>query len=133
MVRLTYSDVQIVGSGSPSIGNVVTLLLRAPADGGLPYQVGTSLGTGPIPIDTRQLGLSLDDLLLVTVRGLLPAVFQQYSGLLDATGRGTAKIAIPGNPGLVGVRLHSAFVTLDASAPSNIKSISNTFSFTVRK
>jgi hypothetical protein len=133
MVRLTYTDVQIVGSGSPSIGNVVTLLLRSPRDSGLPYQVGTSLGTGPIPIGSRPLGLSLDDLLLVTVQGLLPSVFQQYSGVLDATGRASAKIAILNDPALIGVRLHSAFVTLKAGAPFNIQSISNTFSFTVTK
>jgi len=31
------------------------------------------------------------------------------------------------------VRLHSAFVTLDPAAPSGIRSISNTFTFSVTK
>jgi len=133
MVRLTYQDVLIIGSGSPSIGRTITLNLIAPADGGLPYQVGTSLGTGPIPIGTRTLGLSLDDLLVVTVRGFLPAIFQNYAGLLDASGKGAAKLVIPANPGLIGVRLHSAFLTLKAGEPQNIRSISQTFSFSITK
>ncbi|MBN2491073.1 MAG: hypothetical protein JXQ29_09505 [Planctomycetes bacterium] len=133
MVRLTYSDIQIYGSGQPSIGKVITLVLRSPTEGGLPYQAGTSLGTGPIVIGQRRLGLSLDDLLVVTVEGRLPAVFQQYAGLLDAAGLAQAKIAIPNSPALVGVRLHSAFLTLGAGSPFGIKSISNTFSFTVMR
>jgi hypothetical protein len=133
MVRLTYTDAHIVGSGSPSIGSAVTLALRAPTDGGLPYQIGTSLGTGPIPIGNRNLGLSLDVLLLVTVRGALPTVFQNFAGILDATGRGSAKIAIPNVSQLVGVRLHSAFLTLKSGAPFNVQSISTTFSFSITK
>ena len=44
-----------------------------------------------------------------------------------------AAIHIPNLPALIGVRLHSAFVTLGPSAPSGIRSISNTFSFTITK
>jgi len=133
MVRLTYQDVLIFGTGSPSIGQTITLNLVAPTDPNLPYQVGTSLGTGPIPIGTRSIGLSLDDLLVVTIRGFLPAVFQNYAGFLDASGKGAAKLAIPNHSGLIGVRLHSAFVTVKAGAPQNLQSISNTFSFTIAK
>jgi len=132
-IRITYSDVSITGSGSPSIGGAVTLHLVSRADAGLPYQVGSSLGTGPIPIDTRKLGLSLDDLLVITVQGALPQVFAGYAGTLDASGQGQAKINIPNIPAFIGIRLHSAFLTLKSGAPSNIASISPTFSFTITK
>jgi len=132
-VRLTTVDTQIFGSGTGRIGTALTLILFSPPDGGLPYQVGTSLGNGPTPIGSRQIGLSLDDLLVVSVGGLLPAIFQNYAGNLDASGQGTAKMVIPNNAGLVGIRLHSAFVTLKNGAPFHIESISDTFTFTVTK
>ncbi|MBN1461528.1 MAG: hypothetical protein JXA57_18520 [Armatimonadetes bacterium] len=133
LTRLTYLDVNISGSGSPSIGGTVNLSLLALTDAGLPYQVGTSLGTGPILIGKHDIGLSLDQLLLVTVRGALPSIFQNYSGVLDTTGRGSARIVILNDPQLIGVRLHSAFLTIKSGLPFNVKSISNTFSFTITK
>ncbi|MBN2491129.1 MAG: FG-GAP repeat protein [Planctomycetes bacterium] len=119
------------GSGSPSIGGTIVLSLTAPGDGGLPFQVGSSLGTGPIPIDTRLLYLSLDALLIASVQGVFPGIFSNYSGILDGNGMGTAAIRIPKSPLLPGVRIHSAFVTLKPGAPSSISSISNTFSFSI--
>ena len=132
-LKLTCLDVQIVGSGLPAIGSSVSLLLQSPADGGLPYQVGTSLGTGPIPLGTRSLGLSLDKLLEVSVGGWLPAIFQNYAGYLDAKGGATAAMAIPQATGLIGIRLHSAFLTIKAGEPFGIKTVSPTFSFTITK
>jgi hypothetical protein len=123
----------ISGSGNPGIGGTIGLHLLAAGDGSLPYQVGSSLGTGPIPIDTRRLGLSPDALLVLTVGGALPTIFSRYSGLLDSSGSGTAAINIPNIPALIGVRIHTAFVTIKAGAPSSIQSISNTFSFVITK
>jgi FG-GAP repeat protein len=121
----------ISGAGSPSIGGSFILHLLAPGDGNLPYQIGTSLGTGPIPIDTRLLNLSADALLFLSVGGTVPAIFPNYSGVLDNTGNGKAALNIPNASVLVGYHIHSAFVTIKAGAPSNIKSISNTFSFVI--
>ena len=104
----------------------VNLDIFAAGDAGLPYQIGTSLGKGPIPIDTRQLGLSPDPLLFLSVGGLAPTVFQNYAGILDASGKGQGKINIPNDPVLVGINLYNAFVTLKVGEPSNIKSISPT-------
>jgi hypothetical protein len=131
MVRLTATTVSLTGSGSPSIGGVVNLVLMALNDSGLPYQVGTSLGTGPIPLGKRQLNLSLDTFLLVSVQGLLPTVFRRYTGLLNSGGMGSADMAIPNDASLIGLRLHTAFLTLKAGEPFNISSISNTFTFSV--
>ncbi len=132
-IRFTVDTTTIQGSGAPAPGGTVDLALLSPADPGLVYQVGTSLGTGPIPIDKRKLGLSPDSILVASVSGVLPLVFQDYAGHLDGSGKGKAKLNIPSLPVLVGTRLHSAFLTLLASAPSGVKSISNTFSFTITK
>ena len=132
-IRFTVDTTTIQGSGVPAPGSTVDLALLSPSNPGLVYRVGTSLGTGPIPIDRRTLGLSPDSVLVASVSGTLPSVFQDYSGNLDASGKGKARLNIPSLPELVGVRLHSAFLALLATAPSGVKSISNTFSFTITK
>ena len=121
------------GSGTIRPGGTVTLNLTSTDDIGLPYQVGSSLGTGPISIDTRQLNLSPDDLLTVSVAGLWPTIFSGYRGLIDNQGQAKAGINIPNDRVLIGFRLHTAFVTLDPQALSGIKSISNTFFFSITK
>ncbi|MBN2490085.1 MAG: hypothetical protein JXQ29_04465 [Planctomycetes bacterium] len=131
-MRFTAVDVVLVGSGAPRPGGTVNLDLFSSSDPGLPYQVGSSLGIGPIVLGTRQIDLSVDDLLVVTVGGWLPAVFTGYSGLLDTSGKGRATIHIPNDARLIGARIHSAFVTLDAGAPLGLRSISNQFPFTIQ-
>jgi hypothetical protein len=123
--------ISIVASGKPNPGGTVTLDLSAPADKGLAYQIGSSLGIGPIPIDTRQLGLSPDAILFASLNGWLPTVFKDYAGVLDSLGMGKGTINIPNLPALVGIKIHSAFITLDVSAPSGIKSISPTESISI--
>ena len=62
----------------------------------------------------------------------LPTVFKNYAGKLDANGDATASIDIPNVPALKGVRVYTAFLTLLATAPSGVSSISNTFLFTIQ-
>ena len=83
--------------------------------------------------DKRTIPLSADHLLTLSVSGLLPHVFQNYFGWLDGWGRGTASIDIPPWPALIGLRIHSAFITLDPTSPLGIKSISNPISFTITR
>ena len=123
----------LVVGGSPRPGGTVDLFLSASGSAKLPYQLGSSLGTGPIPIGTRNLGLSPDALLVVTVFGYLPGIFSGYAGVIDAGGKAKAKINIPSIPALVGVRIHSAFVTLDPQAPFGIRDMSNTASFSITR
>jgi len=123
----------LVQSGASRLGASVSLALTAAEDGGRSYQVGSSLGTGPIPIDYRLIGLSPDALLSVSVSDLWPSIFSGYRGVLDSRGQAQAAIHIPNLPLLVGTRVHTAFVTLDAQAPSGIKSIGNTVSFVIAK
>ncbi|MBN2489478.1 MAG: hypothetical protein JXQ29_01325 [Planctomycetes bacterium] len=131
ITRFTMDVVLLIGSGSTRPGGKVTLALQAPADGGLPYQLGTSFGLGPTPIGARTLQLSLDDLLVVSVGGKLPAVFQNYSGRLDTKGEGQGAILIPNDRRLLGLRLHTAFLTLDGASPQGVRSISEPFTFSV--
>jgi len=132
-IRLHFANAVLAGSGAARPGTTVALVLTAANDANRPYQVGSSLGTGPIPIDNRQLDLSPDDLLVVSVSGLWSWIFSGYQGLLDGQGQGGAAINIPNLAALVGVRLHTAFLTIDPAAPSGIRSISNTFSFSVTR
>ena len=130
----TYREAALIaGTGSARPGGRITLTLDAPADGGLPYQLGSSFGTGPIPIGQRRLGLSPDSLLVVSVRGLWPTVFASYAGVLSNTGTAGAAINLPNLTALTGQRVHTAFVTLDPKALFGLRSISNTFSFTITR
>ena len=132
-LRLTVLQVAIAGSGTPRPGGTVDLDLVAPSDAGLPYQVASSLGTGPTPIGTRSIGISVDNVFGASVSGLLTAIFKDYSGLLDGNGKAKAQLILPSITQLVGVRIHSAFVTVKSGEPENIKSISGTYSFTVQQ
>jgi hypothetical protein len=131
-VEVYVASTSLTGSGSGTPGSSIVFTLKAPGDAGLPYQMGSSFGNGPIPIDTRTLELSPDNLLVLSTSGLAPTVFQAYAGLLDAQGLATANLAIPNYPVLKGIRIYTAFLTLKASAPSGIGSISPAFLFTIQ-
>jgi len=122
--RFTVEPISITASGTPKPGGTVLLDLVAPGDGTLTYQVGSSFGTGPIGIDCRQLALSFDALLIITVNGQLPTVFMNFGGNLSTAGKAQASVAIPSIPALVGISFYSAFTTIKVGEPSNIKSIS---------
>jgi hypothetical protein len=128
-ITLIESDI------APRPGETVTFRLTASSDAGRSYQVGSSLQPGSIPIDTRTLGLAYDALLALSVSGLAPGVFGGYAGTIGTGtqgGRATATLAIPSIPALVGTKIHTAFVTVDAQAPSGVSNISNTEIVTVR-
>ncbi|MBN2490248.1 MAG: hypothetical protein JXQ29_05310 [Planctomycetes bacterium] len=123
----------INSGGSASLGNVLNLLLFAPSAASKPYFVGSALGTGPIVIGARKIDLGLDGLLVLSTSGVLPAIFDSYNGFLDTAGKATAKLNLPKDLGLVGIKVHSAFVTTDSAAPSGILTISNTCAVTIQK
>jgi len=123
----------IDSTGSARIGGSLGLLLYSPPAAGKSYFAGCSFGTGPISLDSRKIGLSLDPLLLLSTGGTLPGIFSSFSGALDATGNATAKIVLPNSLAIVGYKIHNAFLTVDAAAPSGILTISNTCAFTIQK
>lgn len=112
--------------GSAKNGGTLDLLLNAVGAANKSYFTGTSFGKGPIPLDTRSIDLSLDTLLVISTSGVLPVVFSAYNGILPNSGSATAKLNIPASPALVGLKIHTAFVTLDPAAPSGVLTISNT-------
>jgi hypothetical protein len=75
----------------------------------------------------------VDKLLEVSVGNVLPTIFVGYQGVIGTNGQAAAKINIPNISGLVGQKIHTAFVTLGPTSPFGIKSISNTYSFTITK
>jgi len=68
----------------------------------------------------------------LTVLSAPPGIFQNYAGVLDAQGQAKAAIKIPNLPSLKGIRIYTAFVTLQATAPSGVANISNTFLFSIQ-
>jgi hypothetical protein len=130
VARISRHD-ELTAAGNAQPGGTVSLALDMAASPGLAYCLGTALGSGPIPIDTRWIGLDADGLLVASTGGLLPAIFQGYAGRLDRQGKASAAIHLPNESNLVGTDLHSAFVTLDPSWPSAIRSISQTCSFRI--
>jgi hypothetical protein len=130
VAKFAFMD-SLTASGIPRPGGTITLDLAAMEARGLPYQLGSSFGAGPTPVDTREIGLLKDDLLFVSVAGLWPTVFQGYTGTLDAAGKARATIVVPMNTALVGTDVHSAAVTFDPSWRSGIRSISVPVSFRI--
>jgi len=117
---------------TPKIGTPVKLTMTAPDSAGLRVQVASSFGQGPIPLDSRKLGLTLDPLFMITVFNMLPNTFAGYRGQIDAGGKATAAVNLPAIPALHGIAIYSAFVTLSTKAPSGIRAVSNTFGFVVQ-
>lgn len=127
-----YSATHLVGSGKPQPGGSRNLALYAGLDPGLPYQLGSSLGTGPIALGGLTLGLGPDPILAASLAGVWPGIFQGYRGVIGSNGLAAATIRIPAAPALVGQTIHSAFVTLSPTPPAGVRSVSNTESFQIK-
>lgn len=122
----------LVGAGTPTPGSTYSFSLLSANEPTLPYTMGSSLGTGPILLGNRKLGLSIDALLTTSVGGTLPMIFRKYSGTLDTSGRASAALAIPKIAALKGLKIYTAYLTLDTARPHNIGSISNTVDFQIQ-
>lgn len=115
-----------------SISNMCRVELYFPNDAGLPYRVapcffwqpGIAL-SGYDPSDDRVVPINPDPLYLGFAAGGLDSVFFDFAGTLDGTGAGQARIFLPNVPIYVGGMMFFGAVTLDAAAPSGIRSISN--------
>ena len=57
--------------------------------------------------------------------GQLPGIFDNYIGMLDTLGMGTASFTVPQLPWLVGIDFTSVFLVFDPSVRSAISTISN--------
>jgi hypothetical protein len=115
----------LTSNGFAGITSTMQLLFSDPASSGLSYYGAASFGSTPgIPVDTRVIPLNVDLLLLLSLGGF-PPIFNGYVGVLDANGVSPGSIAPPNLPAIVGLQFVNAFVVLDPSAPSGIRTISN--------
>ena len=130
-VELVPVRASVVGARFPSPWKSMCLTLASVRDPNQFYVLGSSFGTGPIGVGKRQVGLSPDGLLFLSAGNQLPGWLLNYHGHLDSAGAATAYIHVPNDNRLVGLSIHSAFVTLDRSAPFGIGTISSTYSFLV--
>jgi hypothetical protein len=119
------------GSGTARPGGKVQFAITATNSVALTYQLASSFSAGPIPIDTRQIDLGYDGLLWISLSGLVPDTFVDYGGKVGTDGTAAAALALPAIPETVGLKIHSAFVTLDPAAPSGVRAISNAWILTI--
>lgn len=106
------------------IGTTATLALNAPMQGNKAFQVATAVARGPIGFDNRFVALAPDGVFFASFFGQLPTIFQNYSGTLDASGKGSARFVIPNANCLVGLPFYSAFFVLDTNAPTGVAAVS---------
>ena len=120
-------------SGTPAPGNSFELIINDPLDAGKQYFILASFGNYPAIIlpDGRVIYLTNDGLFSYIIQSANTGFFQNTYGTLDQLGRAIATISIPNIPGLSGLDLYFAFVTLDPNAPSSISRISHTIKVTI--
>jgi hypothetical protein len=128
-----YGSTHLSVAGLPRPGNTMTFTLSAQRDAGRSFQMASSLGTGPTWIGPVDVGLDADALLTVSVTGAWPGVFQGYQGTLDGNGQATTALHIPPFPLLIGITVHSAFLTFDTQATPAIRSVSGTESLQIMR
>ncbi|MBN2492242.1 MAG: hypothetical protein JXQ29_15455 [Planctomycetes bacterium] len=86
----------------------------------------------PLP-GNRVLPLDFDNLVVITAQNLLPQIFVNYQGILDASGRATLLVHIPPEPALAGITIYTAGITLDPHAPGGVHLVSTPLPFTIQK
>jgi len=119
---------RLAGRGAAIPGSEYELLLSFPGEGGNGYQVGASLSLRPgmtLP-DGTYIPLSIDPLLLWSLSD--PYNFRNFSGTLDALGRGTAWWRVPSVSAVRGIRVFFAALTF----ATGIRTVSNPIGVTVR-
>jgi hypothetical protein len=124
--------VTCLGSGKPGTAVTVRFSSRRPGDAGKAYQLAAAYSyTSGIRMPNGQyLDLALDSLFVLTAQNALPFIFQNFAGVLDASGNATAKVAIPASmpPGLKMPVFVSGLV-IDPGVPGGISSVGNTHWF----
>ena len=121
----------IGSTATPRIGTTFPLDLTAVLDPGRGFV--TALSTTDIqpgiPVGRRFIPLTPDSMFFITAQNMLPVVFQNFTGVLGASGTAQARIVIPNLPVLVNLKLYAAFVTYPGA--TGVHTISNPFTFTI--
>jgi hypothetical protein len=113
-------DIVSVAPNPVPLGSTATFSFDVPAQPAAPYHLllSFSAATG-IPILTRVFPLDLDPFFVLSL--LNPSL----GGLLDSTGAAVVAISVPADPGLSGLQLQFAGVTLSPSSPFGVRTIGN--------
>lgn len=119
-------------SGPPAIGTQVGIQIASPLDPGRTYVSPFSLRNAPGILfpDLRRLRLEPDLLFTLSLHG--GPVFSGTIGVLDPAGAAKVALALPNEPSLVGLGLHTAFLVLDPSAPLGIGRMCCPLSFRIQ-
>jgi sugar lactone lactonase YvrE len=116
---------------TPTPGARLFLSVRFASHPAMPYVAAASFFSRPgIPVDTRRIPINPDDLFTMSV--LLPQIFVNFVGVLDASGRAVPAIDIPKAAALRGLRFYLAAVVIDPRAPSSLAQISQRFGVTIQ-
>jgi hypothetical protein len=128
-VSLVY--VYVVAHGgdvaAPTPGSTVTLTCESGLEAGspgVPYACALSFGTAGIPVPGGTLPLTADSLFFLTVLNLIPPIFPNGQGTLNADAEGSVTVNLPNLPALVGTKIYSAFIT---TGPMKTVSKANVF------
>jgi hypothetical protein len=100
----------------PRSGAPLLIHLTLPAQAGQSYLVAAALSSAPgIPVPgVGTIPLAYDPVLLLSISGQLPAIFTDFSGVIDANGEATATFNLP--PGVpVGFDFSIAAIAYDGS------------------
>lgn len=111
VISTQYPTARITASGAPNPGETIRFDLYAPEGRGRHFQLATALGPGPTCWGGHRIPLAIDPLLVLSISGRAPRIFEGYAGTFDAHGVAVAKLHLPRDRAMVGVRLYTAFVT----------------------
>jgi hypothetical protein len=123
-----YGSLNVVANGDPTPGATLNLRFSEPGSPGDFYLAAASFSSGPgIPTPAGIIDLTPDALFAMSQ--LVPALFVNFQGALDANGTAPAAILIPPVPQLKGLRFYVSFVTIRNAA---IRAIANTQGFSIQ-
>ena len=119
------------GLNTPSPGGNLNLSVQFASHPGKPYVAAAALSARPgLPVDSRIIPLNPDNVFVATF--MLPQIFVNFTGILDARGHASPYVMIPKQAVLRGLRLYFAAVVIDAGAPSGMAQISQLYGVTVQ-
>jgi carboxypeptidase T len=131
---LTYeSPIALALTGPAAIGTSVNVTVDSPVDAGLVYYMVASTATYPAtPIGGRFLPIKNDWLTTIS-RDPANPIFKNFTGMLNGAGHsGAPQINVPNDPGLIGMNIYLAAVTLNASGSPKVKNISAPLPITIQ-
>ena len=118
--------------GAPKINTTYPLDLSAVTEGGQAYATALTV-SGLMPalqFNRRFVPIAADSIFYLTVLNVLPTVFVNFQGVLNASGTVQAGVAIPNAAALVGLQVDGCFVTYDGSGA---RALSNPWGFQITK